>query len=236
METVIVGGPHSGVGKTLAAEIALQTLAGRGYGAIKLTVADGERDPHDHGRSAMDLAKAAGICGRGASCGVCETVSAAVPSRLITNVGAIQKTGTDTWRLSQAGALAVAWVIALRSAAPAAVDSAIAYLKKKGAAGVVIEGTTALEWLRPVAAVMVATDPGKRWKQVAVAHVGRCDIVLRNELPQPPGSVRPPPEFFQSHPLPCDLGDAADAGYRTYTARLLELCSTSAPLRPVTSG
>ncbi|MBV8282598.1 MAG: hypothetical protein JO347_11125, partial [Candidatus Eremiobacteraeota bacterium] len=80
MDVIIIGGPHSGVGKTFAAEIALRALAGRGYGAIKLTVADGERDPeHDHGSSALAVAGAAGICGRGMSCGVCETVSAKTP-------------------------------------------------------------------------------------------------------------------------------------------------------------
>ncbi|MDQ6779832.1 MAG: hypothetical protein M3Z37_01585, partial [Candidatus Eremiobacteraeota bacterium] len=124
MEIVIVGGPHSGVGKTLAAEIALRELQGMGYGAIKLTVADGERDPHDHGAAALALADAAGICGRGASCGVCETVSPKVPSRVVVSRGAIEKKGTDTWRLSSAGAVAVAWVIALRDAAPNAVAKA----------------------------------------------------------------------------------------------------------------
>src|SRR5690242_18955763 len=119
MHTVIVGGPHSGVGKTLACERALQALAGRRFGAIKLTVADGEfESTHDHGASARAVADAAGICGRGASCGVCETVSARVPSRTVTAQGAILKYATDTWRLENAAAGAVVWVIALRVAAP----------------------------------------------------------------------------------------------------------------------
>src|SRR5579863_7081347 len=164
MRMVIVGGPHSGVGKTLACERALQALTCLRFGAIKLTVADGEFEPsHDHGASALAVADAAGICGRGASCGVCETVSKRIPSRLITSAGAIRKRGTDTWRLSEAGAAAVAWVIALREGAPDAVGGALDYLVKAGAKTVVIEGTTALEWLRPAVSVMVATDPGKRW-------------------------------------------------------------------------
>src|ERR1700681_1670242 len=102
MEIVIVGGPHSGIGKKLAAERALQALAGQRYGAIKLTVADGEFDaPHNRG-----------MCGRGASCGVCETVHVSLPSRVVTAPGAIGKSGTDTCRLRDAGAVAVAWVIA----------------------------------------------------------------------------------------------------------------------------
>src|SRR5215472_9087619 len=148
MRTVIVGGPHSGVGKTLACERALQALAGRKFGAIKLTVADGEFESgHDHGASALKVADAAGICGRGASCGVCETVSARAPSRIITSPGAINKHGTDTWRLAQAGAISVAWVITLRSGAPEAVQHAIDHLQADGANNVLIEGTTALDWM-----------------------------------------------------------------------------------------
>ena len=225
MDVVIVGGPHSGVGKTLAAEVALRALDGLGYGAIKLTVADGERDPeHDHGSSALSVAHAAGICGRGASCGVCETVSAKLPSRLIVSEGAIHKRGTDTWRLANAGAVAVAWIIALRDAAPAAVEAAMRHLEAKGARGVVIEGTTALDWLTPRASVMVATDPGRKWKDVALRHVGDCDIVLRNVTPIPSGDVPAPAAFAAASPRVCDLAQSVDPGTVWYVERLRELC------------
>lgn len=226
MDTVIVGGPHSGVGKTLAAELAVSTIAARmPVGAIKLTVADGERDPtHDHGSSALALAHAAGICGRGASCGVCETVSSKIPSRLVTSQSAIKKVGTDTCRLSDAGAVAVAWVIALREAAPGAVERAIDYLKVRGALAIVIEGTTAMEWIKPLASVMVATDPGRAWKDVARRYTRACDIVLHNHPPTPPGDLPAPPEFAQVYPIDCDLADALDEGRSRYTKRLRELC------------
>ncbi|HEV2909550.1 MAG TPA: hypothetical protein VGX02_09765 [Candidatus Eremiobacteraceae bacterium] len=226
MEVVIVGGPHSGVGKTLAAEVALRALDGLGYGAIKLTVADGERDPeHDHGSSALSVAHAAGICGRGASCGVCETVSGKLPSRLIVSEGAIHKRGTDTWRLANAGAVAVAWIIALREAAPAAVEAAMRHLESKGASGVVIEGTTALDWLVPRASVIVATDPGRKWKDVALRHVGDCDIVLRNTPPVPSGDLATPVAFAAASPRVCDLGRFDEPGTQWYAARLRELCA-----------
>ncbi len=230
MDIVVVGGPHSGVGKTLAAEIALQALRQYRAGAIKLTVADGERDPaHDHGPSALALADAVGICGRGASCGVCETVSAKVPSRLITHQGAICKPNTDTCRLYEAGAIAVAWVIALREAAPDAVARAIEYHRSRGAQLVLIEGTTALEWLSPQASVLVATDPGRSWKAVALQYVGSCDIVLRNALPVPSGALAAPKEFALSNPLDCNLGAPADAGTLEYVRRLRALCGVSEP-------
>jgi len=215
MEIVIVGGPHSGVGKTLAAERALQALAGRGYGAIKLTVADGEFDaPHAHG-----------VCGRGASCGVCETVHVALPSRIVTATGAIGKAGTDTCRLRDAGAVAVAWVIALREAAPEAVAGALEYLEHNGARGAVIEGTTAIEWIQPRVAVLVASDPGRRWKRVAVQRLGDFDIVLRNDHIRPPGDVPAPPAFAVAAPLPCDLADPAHPGTVEYQRRLRARCA-----------
>lgn len=230
MDIVIVGGPHSGVGKTLAAEVALQALAGHGFGAIKLTVADGEREAsHDHGAFALAVADAAGICGRGASCGVCETVSTRIPSRLILSERAIRKPGTDTWRLSNAGAVGVAWVIALREGAPDAVKTAMRHLQGLGASAVVIEGTTALEWLTPRASVMVATDPGKAWKAVAMRHAGSCDVVLCNRVPAAPGDVAPPQEFFAANPVSCNLADPLDAGTAWYASRLRELCGITAP-------
>ena len=229
MDIVVVGGPHSGVGKTLASEIALRALRGRCVGAIKLTVADGERDlTHDHGASALAVADAAGICGRGMSCGVCETVSARVPSRLILAEGAIRKPGTDTCRLRDAGAVAVAWVIALREGAPQAVDNAMEHLAERGAEMILIEGTTALEWLAPRASVMVATDPGRLWKDVALRHVRSCDIVLRNRVPKPPGDMPAPPVLAASNPVDCDLKDPLDAGTAEYERRLQNLCGLSA--------
>src|SRR4029077_19039847 len=165
---------------------------------------------HDHGAAALRIADAAGICGRGASCGVCETVSARVPSRIVTNHGAILKAGTDTRRLADAGAVAVAWVIALRSAAPSAVDQAVRHLVACGADHVLIEGTTALDWIRPDASVMVATDPGRRWKAVALERIAACDIVLRNQLPAPCGEAPAPDALAGADPIDCDLSDLHD--------------------------
>jgi len=224
MHIVIVGGPHSGVGKTLACERALQALAGRRYGAIKLTIADGEFDSHhDHGSSALKVADAAGICGRGASCGVCETVSARLPSRTVTAAGAILKPGTDTWRLANAGAVAVAWIISLREAAPSAVDGAIAFLADRGAHHVLIEGTTALEWMRPCASILVATDPGRKWKDVALRRIAQCDIVLRNELTVRCGDRPAPAALAEANPIDCDLSRTDDRGTREFERRLLAL-------------
>lgn len=237
MQIVIVGGPHSGVGKTLAAEIAIRTLSDRRVGAIKLTVADGERDPrHDHGASAAQVALAAGICGRGASCGVCETVHSRTPSRLITHQGAIYKQGTDTCRLADAGAIGVVWVISLREAAPAALDAATLSLTERGANTIVIEGTTALEWLQPDASVLVATDPGRTWKQVALTQVGHCDIVLRNLVPAAVGTQSPPAAFFACEPLNCNLGDPGDAGTRHYVALLRAKCGVKTPRESLADG
>jgi hypothetical protein len=226
MDLVIIGGPHSGVGKTLAAERALQALWGLRYGAIKLTVADGEFDaPHSRG-----------VCGRGASCGVCETVHVSLPSRIVTAPGAIGKQGTDTCRLRDAGAVAVAWVIALRDAAPAAVSEALAFLECNGADGAVIEGTTAIEWLEPKVSVLVASDPGKRWKRVATQRLASFDIVLRNRVPTPPGDVPAPAAFAALDPIGCDLADASDHGTREYQRCLRARCAASGGALTAKSG
>ena len=224
MATVIVGGPHSGVGKTLACERALQALAPLRFGAIKLTVADGEFETgHDHGAAALNVADAAGICGRGASCGVCETVSASVPSRIVTSRGAILKEGTDTWRLSQAGAIAVAWVITLRDAAADAIERAERHLIAQGAKHTLIEGTTALDWIKPTASVMVAADPGRRWKKVAIERIASCDIVLRNALPTPCGDVPAPDALENARPIDCDLSSVDNSGTLEFQRRLARL-------------
>jgi hypothetical protein len=226
MHVIVVGGPHSGVGKTLASELAVRAFSDKGCGAIKLTVADGEfADGHDHGASAAALASAVGVCGRGASCGVCETVSARVPSRTILHRNAIEKRGTDTCRLSEAGAVAVAWIITLRAAAPAAVEGAMRALQARGANAIVIEGTTALEWMQPSLSILVATDPGRPWKRVALEHVAECDIVLRNVLPQAPGDLPAPTAFRAARPVDCNLADLSDAGTVWYLSRLREAAS-----------
>jgi len=228
VQIIIIGGSHSGVGKTRAAELALQNLRNARYAAIKLTVADGDRGPeHDHGVGAVRLASAAGACGRGASCGVCETVSTAVPSRLISAPRAIGKVGTDTWRLAQAGALAVVWIIALRDAAASAVAQASAALQAKGARGILIEGTSALDWIDPRLSVMVATDPGRAWKDVARRRVRECDIVLRNLTPQPPGILPAPPEFASANPVVCDLGRIDDPGTQWFARQIRDVCLTT---------
>ena len=229
MHTVIVGGAHSGVGKTLACERALQALLPLRFGAVKLTVADGESENgHDHGTSALRVADAAGICGRGASCGVCETVSARVPSRIVTSKGAILKEGTDTWRLSRAGAVSVAWVISLRSAAPDAVERAIRHLRDEGAEHVLVEGTTALGWLQPTVAVMVATDPGRAWKAVALANIARCDLVVRNSIAASGWQASAPRALADARPIDCDLSRADDAGTLEFQRRIAQPCAMNA--------
>jgi hypothetical protein len=81
-------------------------------------------------------------------------------------------------------------------------------------------GTTALEWISPAVSVMVATDPGRKWKDVALDYVGRCDIVLLNTVPTPTGDIPTPAAFQAATPLRCDLGNPDDEGTREYRNRL----------------
>ncbi len=67
---------------------------------------------------------------------------------------------------------------------------------------------------------MVATNPGKRWKQVALDKLAACDIVLHNRVPRPAGDLAAPAAFLQAAPLECDLSCDRDAGTLAYVARL----------------
>jgi len=149
----------------------------------------------------------------------------------VTAPGAILKQGTDTWRLANAGAVAVVWVIALRDAAPEAIAAAIETLANRGAEHVLIEGTTALDWMQPTASVMVATDPGRTWKDVARRRIAQCDLVLQNVLPAPCGDVPAPDVLADSHPIVCDLSDARDPGTMAYMRRLAALIEGRAGAR-----
>ncbi len=95
----------------------------------------------------------------------------------------------------------------------------------------VIEGTTSLEWLTPTASVMVATDPGRRWKEVALRYVGACDIVLRNRVPVAPGDIAAPEQFLAAQPLDCDLARRLDPGTAAYVSRLQSLCGVTVAQR-----
>jgi len=103
----------------------------------------------------------------------------------------------------------------------------LCYLQSKGASGAIIEGTSALEWIDPLASVMVATDPGRQWKALALGSIGNCSIVLRNVLPRPPGSLAAPPELTATDPIICNLLCDDDAGTRRYERRLRELCGAA---------
>ena len=92
---------------------------------------------------------------------------------------------------------------------------------------IVIEGTTALEWLKPRASVMVVTEPGRRWKDVAIRYADACDIVLLNRLPIAPGDIAAPVALASLHPVRCNLSDPADPGTTEYVRRLRTLCGVS---------
>jgi hypothetical protein len=106
------------------------------------------------------------------------------------------------------------------------VHHAIEYLEGRGAEGVLIEGTTALDFLSPTVSVMVATDPGKKWKDVALRRVVSTDIVLRNLTPGQVGPIAAPPEFYSASPLDCDLWRHDDSGTQTYQRRLVEFVTS----------
>ena len=83
MQTIVVSGERSGVGKTYTAGKILSYL--NGWSALKVTVSKGNGCPHDKG------------------CGICKGVKK--PFYVIKDKDIINQTGKDTARLKEAGAI-----------------------------------------------------------------------------------------------------------------------------------
>ena len=93
-----------------------------------------------------------------------------------------------------------------------------------------------LEWLRPNASVLVASDPGRRWKRVAIERLAAFDIVLRNVMPKPSGDEPAPRSFTAISPLACDLADASDSGTLDFQRRLRARCAPGTGTLTANSG
>ncbi|HXW76588.1 MAG TPA: hypothetical protein VEJ20_04185, partial [Candidatus Eremiobacteraceae bacterium] len=77
--------------------------------------------------------------------------------------------------------------------------------------------------------VMVAADPGRKWKRVALERIDSCDVVLRNHAPGA-GDVPAPEELASSDPVDCDLA-SYDAGTRWFMHRVAQLVDARAAAR-----
>ncbi len=129
-------------------------------------------------------------CPRGSPCVVCDID---VPFRIVEDPKVLAESGTDTWRLGEAGAARVVWAIARAShveAAWAAVQTRI-----RGASQVVMEGSTIVDTARPDLLLFVLHPflSPERWKPTSAALLARADAVIVNrpaaELREPSAAV-----------------------------------------------
>ena len=138
MKIICVAGASSGVGKTTVACGMLRHLPG--WAALKVT--------RSHRR---------GPCPHRKGCNVCATLQQ--PYRLLEMAPGKDVAGKDTWRLREAGASRVFWLIARPEAVQRGLKKALR--KLKSAHGVVIEGNSAVPLVDADLVVMVKRRGGE---------------------------------------------------------------------------
>ena len=125
MKTIVVSGERSGVGKTYMAGKILGYL--KDWSALKVTVSRDDGCPHNRG------------------CGICHGIKK--PFYIIKDKKIINQAGKDTARLKSAGAKDVIWLKAKPEGLKKGLKKALSgFLDCKG---VVIEGTSVLNFLKP---------------------------------------------------------------------------------------
>ena len=125
MKIIIVSGAQSGVGKTYLAEKLLNYLPE--WSALKVTVSKDGSCPHER------------------SCRICPEIKE--PFYIIKDERIINQAGKDTARLKTAGAKQVIWL----KAKPEGLNDGLhkALSEFSDCYGVVIEGTSALKFIKP---------------------------------------------------------------------------------------
>lgn len=163
LNTVVVAGCSSGVGKTSVAETVTGLLSGLCHtGAAKVTVTHGERGcPHG-----------------GKGCNVCSSLGG--DFQIIVEDAVILQSGTDTSRLRAAGGSPVVWAITRDTAIELAWQEMRKFLADVDC--VVIESNSLAEHINPSLTLMVvdASVSRKMWKPSAERLISGADYVVFN--------------------------------------------------------
>ncbi|MET0553867.1 MAG: hypothetical protein ABW221_12565 [Vicinamibacteria bacterium] len=169
MALVSVAGASSRAGKTSLLVSVLAALPRGAAAAVKFTTAE-------------DVFQR---CPRGTPCVVCDID---VPFRIVEDPRVLDEPGTDTARLSAAGARRVVWAIARAGWVGPAWRRAQALA---GPGLVVMEGSTIVEAAQPDLLLFVAHPflSPERWKPTTAALAARADAVVLN---RPRGETRAP--------------------------------------------
>ena len=160
MRIAAVSGTCSRAGTTALAESLLRALPPGAAAAVKFPTTE---DVFER-------------CPRGSACVVCDID---VPFRVIVDPAIIREPGTDTDRLTAAGAVRVIWAIA-RETAAAEAWAAVARMLGDGL--VVLEGSSVVArgLAKPDLALFVAhrAVPPERWKPTSDALIAAADRVI----------------------------------------------------------
>ena len=164
LPVIVVAGVTSGSGKTSVAEAVINLLSEHySTAAAKITVTHGERGcPHG-----------------GKGCDVCGSLGGQF--QVITRDSIIQQPGTDTSRLSEAGAVRVLWTITREEF----IGDAWREMESlaRGVECMVVESNTLALTIKPALTLMVADPTVSRrlWKPSAERLIATADIVVFND-------------------------------------------------------
>ncbi|HEX8175234.1 MAG TPA: hypothetical protein VF543_08950 [Pyrinomonadaceae bacterium] len=169
LAVIVVAGVTSGAGKTSLAEAVVRILS-KDFrtAAAKITVTHGERGcPHG-----------------GKGCDVCGSLGGNF--QIITRESIIRQSGTDTARLSEAGAYGVLWTITREEFVRDAWKEMKALVS--GARCLVVESNTLALTIEPVLTLMIADPTMSRrlWKPSAERLIATADFLIFNDRgPEP---------------------------------------------------
>jgi molybdopterin-guanine dinucleotide biosynthesis protein len=158
MRIITVSGAYSGAGKTLVVERLLKIF--KDWSALKVTLS------HN------------GLCPTGRDCGICEKLTSQFS--IISDKKIIKTQGKDTWRFKKAGAKKVLWLKAKPAGLKPGLKKAISMFSaecKKGAQGLIIEGTSVLKYLKPDLAILVRKE-NSVLKPSAQEVLKKIDLIL----------------------------------------------------------
>lgn len=134
MKIITVSGTHSGIGKTTFIENLLKRQL-KGYSCLKVTVAH----------------KGA-VCPLQRNCGACDKLDAEFC--IVTDEKVLSQKGKDTYRFKKAGSKQVLWLKAqTKEGLRTGLKKSLSLFDKK--AGLIIEGTSVLEYLNPDLAIFI---------------------------------------------------------------------------------
>lgn len=166
-----IGGTNSGVGKTTIAAAVLQYLTGnkRSAGGREL------KTPVIRTPAQADNKRWGAIKFTGTS---------SSRSSIVADKTILMEEGKDTSKMLNAGASDVLWVKSPRSGSDKVLPEAVKRLSYLD--GIIVEGNSAIEFLKPAVVIFIIGDKKKLWKPGVERFAAIADILLYENGPEIP--------------------------------------------------